>query len=61
MDVGSLSIDMSIAKTMQSVGIAMAKNVMTTAEQQGAAIIQMAEAAVPTTPPTDTIAINMRV
>ncbi len=61
MDVGSLSIDMSIAKTMQSVGIAMAKNAMQTAEQQGAAIIQMAEAAQPPAPPSDTIAINMRV
>ncbi len=58
MDVGQVSMNLSIANTMNSVGVAMTKKVMDLAEMQGAALVNMAEAA---TPPTDTIAINMRV
>ncbi len=58
MDVGQVSMNLSTAQTMNSVAIAMTKNIMETAEQQATALINMAETA---TPPTDTIAINMRV
>ncbi len=58
MDVGSASMNLSIAQTVNSAALAMTKNVMELTEQQSAALIEMVETA---TPPTDTIAINMRV
>ncbi len=58
MDVAQMSMNMSTAETLHSVSIAMAKNTMELVEQQTSALIEMAEA-VP--PPTDTIAINMKV
>ncbi len=57
MDIAAYSTAMSMSETMVQASIAMAKNVMEITEQQGAALVEMAEMAVP----TDTIAINMRV
>ncbi len=58
MDVGQVSMELSIAQTVNSAALAMTKNVMELTQQQSAALIDMVESA---TPPTDTIAINMRV
>ncbi len=58
MDVAAMSMAISSAQVMQQVNVSLAKGVMDLAQQQGNAIVEMANVA---QPPSDTIAINMRV
>ncbi|WP_024293612.1 YjfB family protein [Lacrimispora indolis] len=62
MDIGAISMEMSLARVQQSAGINVAKKAIDSQELAAAGLLQMADAAVSRQPPTDGIGqfVNVR-
>ena len=55
MDIGAMSIEMSLARVQQSAGLSVAKKAMDSQEVAAAGLLKMVEAAIPEQVPVDGI------